>query len=1012
MQRFLVRRLRSPGLALLLGLLPGAALAQTGTIRGTVTDSLSTKPLEGALVTVLGTTIHTATLADGAYVLTDVPVGTVQVRVQMIGYGPRSRPVTVSDGEEASADFSMVLRPVQLDEIVVTGYGTQSRGALTNAVSSVEAPDIENIPTAGIDNALTGKAAGVEVIQNAGNPGNGITVRVRGSASITASNQPLYVVDGVVVNSEDISQLDLGGQGITGVTGLSTSDIASVDILKDAGAAAIYGSRGSNGVVMITTKRGSAGPARVSFNTYVGTQSATKRVSMLNASQYLTYMNEAAANDGYGDDYFGVVGVDDTVNTNWQSAVLRSAPIGNVDLAVTGGDERLRYRLSGTYFDQDGIVIGSSYRRLGGRLNLDFGAEDKIAYSASLAVTGETNHRIENDNSLSGIITNAIANQPTMPVRRSSDGQFTGTDDGLSYANPVALADFNSALARTTRVEGSFEARGQVARSLHATGRVGVDLENLRENQYESPRVIGIYAASVNGVSKSGYSLSNRYAFDGFLTWDRTWAERHSLNLVAGSSLELTRGELNFVRGEQLSSQDLHQVRNAAVVTVWDGRPTENNLVSYFARANYGYADKYLLGASFRVDGSSRFGPNDRYGVFPAVSGAWVLSEEPFLKGNHTVDFLKLRASYGLTGNQAISDYPWQGTFCSANYSGQAGLSPCTLANPDLKWERTAQFDAGADLTLFQGRVNLIADWYHKLTSNLIVNRPITATSGFTNVFDNVGNLLNKGIEFQLSTDNLQPHSANGLGWTTTFNLSHNINRVTKLFQNQPFDGGYDDINRVEAGQPLGVFYTYKFLGVDPQSGDAIYQDKDGDGQITSADRFIIGSPWPSLTGGITNTLTFRRFDLSFFFQFSKGAKVYNAMSAYSNDGGYYPDNKFSDVLHRWQQPGDVTNQPRASYDGTSGATLPSSRFIEDADYLRLQDLTLGFQFPERVANSMGFTHARLYVSAHNVFTATGYDGFFPDVNSSGSTANIALGTDFYAYPIARTFTFGVQAGW
>jgi TonB-linked SusC/RagA family outer membrane protein len=998
-------------LALLLLAAPPAA-AQTGTIRGTVTDSATGLPIAGAQVFVVGTNLTAASDAAGEYSVAQVPVRAVGVRVRMVGYSPREQRVTVEADGETVVDFRLESRPLQLEEIVVTGYGTQTRGALSSAVSSVGGSELQTLPVVSLDQALLGKAAGVQVIQNGGNPGNGISIRVRGSASVTASNQPLYVVDGVPVNAEDISQIDLGGQDISGVTGLGIGDIESIDILKDAGATAIYGSRGSNGVVVITTKRGAQGAARVSFNAYTGTQSVGKRLKLLNSSQYLTYMNEAAENDGYGSDYFGVVGVDDTVNTDWQDAVFRRAPITNIDAAVSGGGEGLRYRVSGNFLDQTGVVIGSDYRRIGGRVNLDFGRRDRVLYTASLAVTGETNRRIENDNTLTGVVTNAIANQPTLPIQRSTDGQLTGVDDGLAYANAVALARYNDAFARTTRVLGTFEASAAIGGGFRANGRVGIDLENLRETQYESPRIVGTYAAGVNGVTKSAYSLSNRYVFEGYGAWDGGWGGKHALNLTAGSSLELTRGELNYVRGEGLSSEQLHEVRNASRITVWDGLPTENNLISYFARANYSYADRYLFGASARVDGSSRFGVNDRYGFFPAVSGAWVASEESFLRDSRTIDFLKLRASFGLTGNQAISDFPWQGLVCSANYSGDAGLTPCNLANPDLRWERTSQFNLGLDLTLFSGRVSLTGDFYRKQTNDLLVSRPITGTSGLEVVFDNIGNVRNTGVEVLLTTEILRPARRSGLGWTTSLNVAHNRNRVTKLFGGQPITGGFEEINRVAVGHELGEFFTYKFEGVDPATGDAIFTDKDGDGAITSADRFYVGSPWPDLTGGLTNTLTFRNFDLSFFFQFSKGAKVYNAMRSYSDDGGYYYDNKFRDVLRRWQQPGDVTDQPRASFDGNSEAWRTSSRFIEDGDYIRLQDLTVGYQIPERFVGSMGFTNARIYATGHNLFTITDYSGYFPDVNSFGSSSNISLGMDFYAYPIARTFTFGIQAGW
>ena len=440
--------------------------------------------------------------------------------------------------------------------------------------------------------------------------------------------------------------------------------------------------------------------------------------------------------------------------------------------------------------------------------------------------------------------------------------------------------------------------------------------------------------------------------------------------------------------------------------------------MSFFTRANYTLAGKYLLGGSIRTDGSSRFGTDNRWGVFPAVSAAWLLSEESFLKGSRFINYMKLRGSYGLTGNQPIGDFPFQGLVGSANYGDDAGIAPSNLANPNLKWETTAQFDLGLDMALASGRISLTADFYHKNTRDLLVDRPVSGTSGFTSVFDNVGNLRNQGLELSLTTVNAESRRKDGFRWSTTLNFALNRNRVTRLFNDQPFTGGERDINRVEVGQPIGVFYTLNFLGVDPATGDAIYQDVDGDGSITSADRTVVGNPHPNFTGGLTNTLAYRGFDLTGFLTFSQGNDVFNAMRLFSDAGGYYTDNQFGEARTRWRNPGDQTSEPRASYDGTSGAREISSRFIEDGSYLRLQDLTLGYRLPEHFAGRLGFRTWRVYLSARNLFTITDYKGYTPDVNSNGEASAVTTwpasdsATDFYAYPIARTFTFGVQAGW
>lgn len=979
------------------------------TIRGTVTDSAGT-PLEGAAISVAGTELRTETNSSGQYTLPNVPPGTAVIRAHLIGYYPAERTLTVGT-DDLTVDFVLAPGVAQLEEIVAVGYGTRERGALSSAVSSVGGAEIENQPIASVDAALQGKAPGVQVVQNAGNPGNAVSVRVRGAASVSASNDPLYVVDGVPMVAGDISQLGAGGQGIAAISGLSIDDVERVDVLKDAAAAAIYGSRGSNGVVLITTKRGDPGRTNVTFNSYIGTQSASRRLELLDSREYLEFFNESAANDGYGENYYGELGVADSVSTDWQDAVLRSAPVSSSELAVSGGDDRLRYRLSGTWFDQEGIVRTSGYRRIGGRINLDFNPSGTLSLRTGLAVSGDRNDRVENDGSDVGIITNAVGEAPLVPVRLPS-GDFSGLDDGLEYPNPAALLAFDNIRARSTHILGNVEARLRITPTFHFTSRFGLDLVNLREEQFQSRRVSGTYASSADGVAKSGYSTGDRYVIDNFVTLLPDFGTRHDLEVTAGGSVELNRGELNFVRGEGFSSDEFQQVRNATIITEFDGTEFENNLVSFFTRADYTLDGKYSFGGSLRTDGSSRFGPNDRWGVFPAVSASWLLSEEPFLRGGF-FDFLKLRASFGLTGNQAIDDYPFQGLVTSANYGDEPGIAPDNLPNPDLKWESTEQFNVGVDMAFARGRVSLSADWYQKKTRDLLLERPITATSGYTTVFDNVGNVINRGLELGLTTVNIDSRRADGFRWTTTLNLAFNRNKVTALFNDQPFSDGIRNLNRVAVDQPIGAFYTLQFLGVDPATGDAIYKDVNGDGSISSDDFTIVGSPHPDYTGGLTSTFTWKGFDLTGFLTFSQGNDVFNAMRIFSDAGGWFLDNQFRDVLDRWQQPGDETDTPRASFDGLSGAAEISSRYLEDGSYWRLQDLTLGYRLPEQWAGGLGFAHARLYGSVRNLFTITDYSGYSPDVNSNGQFgANVGLGTDFYSYPQARTFTFGVQASW
>ncbi len=999
-------------MAALAGARPAAAQG-TGTIRGTVTATGTDRPLAGVQVTVVNTAIGGLTDERGHFLLVNVPAGLQTIEAQMIGWGTTAQKVDVLSGETAQVSLTLQETAIGLEGLVVVGYGTQTRRELTGAVSSVGGQAISDVPLAGVDAALQGRLAGVQVTQNAGNPGNGITVRVRGSSSISAGNQPLWVVDGVPIFSEGFAQLDVGGQDITAVTGLNPEDIESIDILKDAAATAIYGSRGSNGVVVVTTKRGRAGASTMSFSMYAGQQEAARRLDLLNAREYLEYFNESSENDGRGENDYGVPGVDDVISTDWQDEILRTAPVTNFEVALSGGSDRVQYRVAGGYFNQEGIVLGSQYARASGRANVDFQTSDRLNFSASLALTREDHDRVENDGSSYGLITNALGNPPNVPVR-NEDGSFTGPADGLSYPSSVALAELNSMEALTQRVFGNIEGRFSFTDALRLTSRFGFDVLSVRENQYESPRVPGAYAASAGGVAKSGYSTGNKYLVDNFLTFSRLFGDDHDITLTAGTSLELNNRELNFIRGEGLSSERFRHVRNAAIIIDADATESENNLVSFFGRGSYTFLDRYVLGASLRHDGSSRFGANNRYGTFPAVSAAWIASQESFLSDVDWMDELKLRASWGVTGNQAISNYPYQGLVGSANYGDLPGLVPSTLENPDLKWESTAQTNVGIDLLVFEGRVGLRGDWYLKKTEDLLLSRPVTTTSGFSSVFANVGNMENRGWELELSTVNLRPSSERGLRWTTAFNISHNENEVTALANDEPFNGGERSINRVEVGQPLGAFHAIRFLGVDPANGDAMYEEviDPTTGERAAEQRQIVGSPHPDYVGGLTNQLSFAGFDLSVFFQFAQGHEIFNGMRLFSDAGGYYTDNQFRDVLRRWQEPGDITDQPRASYWGDSGARVISSRFIEDGSYVRLQDITLGYQLPASVAGLARMSNARIYVSGTNLHTWTDYSGYSPDVNSNGSSATFSLGTDFYAYPVARTFTIGISGAW
>ncbi|MGH7574413.1 MAG: SusC/RagA family TonB-linked outer membrane protein, partial [Longimicrobiales bacterium] len=561
---------------------------------------------------------------------------------------------------------------------------------------------------------------------------------------------------------------------------------------------------------------------------------------------------------------------------------------------------------------------------------------------------------------------------------------------------------------------GSVEAIYNFAETLQLNTRVGADVLGMRDFAWSSPRVIGTYAQSAGGESNVANTTVSRYLLEGFLTWSPRFGSSQ-LTLVGGSSVEYNREETNELLGEGFANEQIQWPGNASTITSYSARPTGHNLVSAFSRANLTLFDRYLLTGSLRLDGSSRFGSNNRYGVFPAFSAGWRLTDEPFARGLARLVDVKVRASVGLTGNQELGDFESLARFTRAAYAGTPGLAQASLGNPDLRWEQTREINAGFDLSLVNGRVGIIADWYNKVTRDLLLDRPITSTSGQTSVFENIGNMENRGFELTINTVNIPRRGEGGLTWTTDANITWNTNEVTRLYRDEPFNTGIRSVNAVQVGQPLGAYFAARFEGVDPETGDALYTDLDADGNVIGTttspgadDRMILGSPHPDYWGGLTNTLTWRNFDLRAFVQFSGGHEIYNAIAIFADDGGYYYDNKFARVLDRWQQPGDITDQPRASWDGASGARVVSSRFIEDGSYLRLQHVTLGYRIPASISQRFGMSDARLYLSAQNVKTWTDYSGYSPDINSNGSDSVTSLGTDFYAYPIPRTIMLGI----
>jgi TonB-linked SusC/RagA family outer membrane protein len=1018
-------------LVLLLPGVPQPVTAQARAVTGTITDARTGAPIAGAQVSIRDRGLGVLSSETGRFLIVNLPEGRLELRVLFLGYAPQSRTLEVAEGETAVQDFQLSIQAIQLEELVATGYAQQTRREVSSSIGLVSDVNLEAPAVASLDAILQGKAAGVQVTQNAGNPGNGITVRVRGSSSISASNMPLYVVDGMPIFRGDFSQIGVGGQDLSAVTGVNPEEIESVAILKDAAAAAIYGSRGSNGVVLITTKRGAVtlaeggtGAPRFQFNMSMGQQKISKKLDMMNTREWLDYMAAAMRSDDYTEqeiqEEFDWLGVDPNVDTDWQDQVLRTAPIMNSTLSISGGSNRFRYLVSGSYFDQEGIIIGSGYDRASGRVNLDLQATDKIDVAVSLSLSQEVNLRAEADNSIYGTVGNAIANEPWVPVY-NPDGAYS---DGASYSNPVAIGEENEVEARTLRGFGNVEVNAQVLPWLRGTGRVGFDYLSLREYEYQSPLVPLHYAASQGGIAQIGNALGRRELIEGYLNATKFFG-LHELGLTTGGSRETTDREDSFARGEGFTSPDLHWPTNAARPAGVDGTTWAHNLISGFARANYTYDNRYIFNGSIRTDGSSRFGQDNKWGTFMALSAAWQMTNESFMEGVDFLTDLKLRASYGETGNEAIGNFQFLGLYGTQNYGDTPGTAPSNLPNPALKWETTTEWNVGVDASLFSDRLGLAVDVYKKETDDLLLNRPVTSTSGFTSVLANVGAMENRGYELFLRTVNVEGGETGSFEWSTDFTLTHNVNEVTKLYSPDPNEPGEAFMGswygRVEEGHAIGEFYSYHWVGVDPATGNALFTDLDADGNDigtttdpSSEDRMYIGSPHPDYYGGFRNNLSFKGFDLTAFFQYSQGNSMFNGMREYSDAGGYFYDNKFKDVgVDYWTPENTDASKPRPSYWGNSGSREESDRWLEDASYIRLQELTLGYTLPSRLASSLNMEQARFYLAGRHLFTWTDYSGYSPDMNTGGSDAAAAsLSIDFYGYPFARSLTIGFQGTW
>jgi TonB-dependent starch-binding outer membrane protein SusC len=1034
---------------LAMAILPTASFAQNrGSVSGQVTDASTRQPVVGALVRVNATTLQVVTNEQGRFTLNNVPAGARTLQISRVGYRLATTTVTVGE-TPASVTVTLSADAIGLDEIVAVGYGEARRRNVAGAVASLRPEQaVRDLPVTSINSAMQGRLAGVQISQNSGTPGGGVTVRIRGSSSIGAGNDPLYVIDGVPMTQGDQSPLNVGAtQGTDAINDLNPNEIESIEVLKDASAAAIYGSRASNGVILITTKRGTAQRTELSFGAYSGSQEMWKTLDMLNAQQFVEVYTDGL-NNAYGtaeeNGFADWVGNDPEnswwyfepgANTNWIDAVTRAAPISSFDGSVRGGTERVRYYVSGSLLTQGGIVRSQGYQRMNGRVNLDYVPTSRLTLGTNVALSHADNDRARNDNTIYGSFANAIANPPIEPIY-NEDGTYYNT----SYANPVGLLDEQQFEERSVRILGNTFARFQINDWLNLRGSVGLDNLATQGKQYESA-VVGLCRGS-NGCAIAADAFVTKVTYEGTANFTRAFGDNHEVTGVVGSSYETNVSEGASASGTQFPSNQFKHVSSATLTSASSYR-TQWNLVSFFGRVSHTFSDRIVTTLNVRTDGSSRFGEDHRYGTFPSASVLWRVGDEGFMQNQSLVSNLALRASYGRTGNQqGLGNFGSRGLFGAGfNYGDQPGIAPTQLANPDLRWESTDQLNLGADFSLANERLGFTVDWYNKKTNDLLLGRPIPGTTGFSTISANIGSMENTGVELALRANVIQGGD-NGLNWTANFNISRNRNKVTGLYLDQPLNFGF--ASRAEVGQPLGAFYGYVMDGI-IQTGDAVcytqagetsaqrnarcaaaglafqssltdagdirFRDLNADGVITADDRTIIGNPWPDFEGGFTNTFGYRGLDMTAFLQFSKGNDVWNGNRTYMDRFGSGGDNHTTRALERWTPENPSTTEPRAIWTDPNVNSRNSSRFIEDGSYIRLKNLVVGYTVPTRTLGGLGMRSARIYLQGQNLWTSTKYSGMDPEVNFSGASA-VTRGTDFYTLPQLRTVTIGVNVGY
>ena len=1001
------------------------ATAQT-VITGRITDARTGEPLIGAtLVPKSSNELGAVTNIDGQFTLTTRVKLPLTLDVQFIGY--RSQEVDVYDGAE-SVDIELVENTNWLNEVVVVGYGTQQRTQLTGSVVTVKADIFETSQAATLDGALSGQVAGLNVTASSGQPGADSQLRIRGGNSVNASNEPLYVIDGFIYFKDaSNSSTGLGGfaSGLNPLATINPNDIESVEVLKDVSATAIYGSRGANGVILITTKQGKAGAKRahISYTYNIGVSNISKKLDLLNASEWAQFQKDYFSNKGgYTDAEIAALGG----GTDWQDAVLRTAIGQSHELSITGAGDKSRYAFSANYTDQDGIVLNTGFQRYNFHTNLEwelreglrFGVNATYGRSKQQGLT-TTEEQVFNSSPYSAGITNSFVYALLMPPVISvynADGSYNFTNPyeyayfaiGDHAANPVY--DLKESVAENINnyLLSNVWASYRIG-DLTLKASVGLSSEKLTQNYFS-----GAYTSlglATQGIGGTGNRQTDIWQQEYTATYAKDINDHHYIDALVGFTRQTSTSTYSNIRTNHYTNESLKQYNlgdGSGTYTPQTGI-SESTLNSLIARVNYTLLNRYNATATLRADNSSRFSKDYRWGWFPSLGLSWNVDKEGFLANVKSIDYLKVRLSGGIVGNQEIPDYAFTTSYATGSYAGSSSYSKENASNDHLKWETTASYNLGFDLGLLKNRLNIVFDAYYKKTSDLLLVVPVGFASGVTSQLQNVGNVVNKGVELSVNATLLQRRK---LQWTVSANAAYNKNEITDMGTTNDVILGSDKQQILRRGESLGAFYGLQFAGIVqqgedvsklpsvngqiPKPGDLKFADTDGNGRIDGNDRVILGSTQPKIVYGFSSQFSYRGFDVSASFSGSYGNKVYNALERrLEQTGDSY--NVLTTVLDSWTPANGSQTLPLAT--NARPFSYIDSRYVQNASYLKLRNLTIGYKF--KVAGLQSVVESiRLYATASNLFTITPYKGYDPEVSS---------GTDSGVYPASRTFTFGVN---